>query len=137
MDLDDSMYSCLTFDSVKVEAYDSVNKAFSFYKSFLERLKQLKCRDVRLELYSWPRILKNISITCVSTPKSYKSKEFQSEKQDIKIGAILLCSSYRQTYEIARQAKQWRDPNVPPMEQTLRIVSMNSTNANKSFTQLF
>ena len=147
--MDDSMYSCLSFNSVAVEPYDSVQKAFSFNKSFLARLKLLDCRDVRLQLFLWPKIVKQISITCVSTPKSGKtnsylvplmnwfdSKEVRGLKEKITIGAIVVCSSTRQTYEIARQAKQWRDPNIPPMEQTIRIVSMNSTNEQKQVTSI-
>ena len=97
----------------------------------------------------WPSIVKNISIGCVSGPKSGKtnsylvpimnwfdSQETKDTKEDIKLGSIVICSSARKTYEIARLAKLWRDPDVPQMEQTIRIVSMNSTNYEKQLTQI-
>ncbi|CAG2111095.1 unnamed protein product [Medioppia subpectinata] len=126
LDFNESLDTCLDYSAFKApKAYDSYQKAFGFDKWFLSRLKRVDCKDVSLELHLWPSILKGYSISCISGAKSGKTNSYliplmyrfdnpddcdSSEKPNI--GAIIICSSTRQTYEIARQARQWRDPEA-------------------------
>ncbi|XP_054164263.1 putative ATP-dependent RNA helicase TDRD12 [Oppia nitens] len=148
IDLNESEDTYLNYSDFSApKPYDSYEKAFGFQKCFLSRLKKIQCKDVRLELHLWPSIMKGNSICCVSGPKSGKTNTYliplmnwfdcqedtEIQIEEAGIGAIVICSNTRQTYDIARQAKQWRDPDI---KESLKVISMNSSNATKLYASL-
>ncbi|CAG2173656.1 unnamed protein product, partial [Oppiella nova] len=156
LDFDEPSDTCVNYAPIQApKGYLSCQKAYGFDRWFLARLKRLDCRDVRLELHLWPTILKGFSVCCISGPKSGKTNafliplmyeldkpaahmdsRFSTGSERTSIGAIVMCSSTRQTYEIAQQAKRWRDIDVSAGRQTVRIVSLNSSNADKQYISL-
>ncbi len=124
--------------------FESLTVAFGFNNSFLTRLKSLECKPSNLQLHVWPCLLKGHSFTCISGPKTGKTNSYliplmswfdgnQTDDNEVKVGAIVICSSTRKALRIEREARKWKSLNG---DSKVRIVVMYSSNEKRQFTSI-